>query len=72
MDLDRDPSLVYPTPTALALDPKLDRSTKLRLLRRWRMDALRLEASEAEGMMGGERSRLGEIERLLDVFARHR
>jgi hypothetical protein len=60
-----DPSLDYPTPQALVDDPKLDRQEKLKLLVRWRFDALRLQESEAEGMVDGERAPLGEINRLI-------
>jgi TrmH family RNA methyltransferase len=60
-----DPSLTYASPKALADDPKLGRSEKIRLLVRWRLDARRLQESEGEGMIGGERAPLGEIERLI-------
>jgi len=42
--------------------PKLSREQKLGILRQWEQDALRLSASEAEGMGGGEESKLGRVE----------
>lgn len=60
-----DPSLDYATPQALMDDPKLAKHEKMKLLVRWRFDALRLQESEAEGMVDGERAPLGEINRLI-------
>ncbi|TVQ41389.1 MAG: hypothetical protein EA356_00370 [Geminicoccaceae bacterium] len=60
-----DPSLDYPSPRALFDDPKLAPTEKLKLLVRWRFDAMRLIDSEGEGMVDGERAPLGEINRLI-------
>ena len=65
-ELPLDPSLEYATPQALVDDPKLSAQDKMKLLIRWRFDALRLQESEGEGMADdGERAPLGEISRLI-------
>jgi hypothetical protein len=65
VDLDkimRDPRAYFSEPQDVVAHPKLSREQKLGILRQWEQDALRLSASEAEGMGGGEESMLGRVE----------
>jgi hypothetical protein len=50
----QDPQAFFAEPQDVGDDPQLSREEKLAILRRWEQDALRLSASEAEGMGGGE------------------
>ena len=47
-----DPSRVFGSPENVESDPRLDRSTKLKILRKWREDASALSVAENEGMEG--------------------
>ncbi len=58
----RDPTTFFAEPQDVVDHPQLSREHKLRILRRWKQDALRLSASESEGMGGGEESMLGRVE----------
>jgi hypothetical protein len=58
----RDPTTFFAEPQDVVDHPKLSREHKLEILRRWKQDALRLSASESEGMGGGEESMLGRVE----------
>ena len=55
----------YDTPQAVLKDTKLDSEAKRKVLDSWRLDAMRLQASEGENMTGGEPNRLGEVDRAL-------
>ena len=58
----RDPKAFFAKPQDVAVHPQLSREEKLAILRQWQQDALRLAASESEGMGGGEESMLGRVE----------
>jgi len=60
-----DPEERFGSPEAVVAAADLSPEEKIELLERWRLDALRLADSEAEGMSGGETPALDEIERLL-------
>ena len=56
IDLERalnDPAGLFGNPDAVLHHPALTQEQKIRILNHWRLDASRLEGSEAEGM-GGE------------------
>lgn len=61
----RDPALVYGSPAEVLKDASLSAKERRRVLESWEADAIRLQASEAEGFMGGERSRLDQVEAAL-------
>jgi hypothetical protein len=63
----RDPLCFFAEPQDVAAHPQLSRENKLAILRRWEQDALRLSASEAEGMGGGEESMLGRVEQAIQI-----
>lgn len=53
IDLERalnDPAGLFGNPDAVLHHPALTREQKIRILNPWRLDASRLEGSEAEGM----------------------
>lgn len=58
----QDPKAFFAEPQDVADYPHLSREEKLAILRRWEQDALRLSASESEGLGGGEESMLGRVE----------
>jgi len=60
-----DPKQRFGTPGAVVEAVELSGDEKIAILERWRLDALRLADSEAEGMGGGENAEIDEIERLL-------
>jgi hypothetical protein len=66
----RNPTGCFKEPQDVAEHPQLSREDKLAILRRWKEDALRLSASEAEGMGGGEESMLGRVERAIQTVAK--
>lgn len=57
-----DPKGMFGTPENAVSDPRLDRSTKLEILRRWRDDAKALATAENEGMQGDEPSQLQRVQ----------
>jgi hypothetical protein len=60
-----DPAAHYDAPAGVLSDTNLDSETKQKILESWRLDAVRLQASEGENMTGGEPNRLGEVDRAL-------
>ncbi len=60
-----DPAAAYSTPEELAADESLALEERIRLLERWEADDAALLRAEGEGMGGGERPRLGRVQRLL-------
>lgn len=48
-----DPRGAFRSPENLVSDPRLDRTAKLKILRKWRDDAYAHTAAEYEGMQGG-------------------
>ena len=63
----QDPQAFFAEPQDVVDDPKLSREEKLAILRRWEQDALRLSASEAEGMGGGEENKLGRVKQAIQM-----
>ena len=57
----QDPQAFFAEPQNVADYSQLSREEKLAILRRWEQDALRLSASESEGMGGGEENMLGRV-----------
>jgi hypothetical protein len=57
----QDPQAFFAEPQDVGDDPQLSQEEKLAILRRWEQDALRLSASESEGMGGGEENMLGRV-----------
>jgi hypothetical protein len=71
-DLDkimRDPRAFFSQPRDVVAHPQLSREQKLAILREWEQDALRLSASESEGMGGGEENMLGRVESAIQAVA---
>ena len=64
-----DPKAFFAEPQDVVAHPQLSREHKLAILRRWEQDALRLSASESEGMGGGEENMLGRVERAIQAAA---
>jgi hypothetical protein len=58
----QNPQAFFAEPRDVVDYPRLSREEKLAILRRWEQDALRLSASESEGMGGGEENILGRVE----------
>ncbi len=65
----RDPRAFFSEPRYVVAHPQLSREQKLAILRQWEQDALRLSASESEGMGGGEESMLGRVESAIQAAA---
>ena len=57
-----DPKAFFAEPRDVVANLDLSRENKLAILRQWELDALRLSASESEGMGGGEEAMLGRVE----------
>jgi hypothetical protein len=64
-----DPQGSFAEPQDVVAHSELTPEQKLAILRRWEQDALRLSASESEGMVGGEENMLGRVERALQAAA---
>ena len=64
----RDPRAFFSEPRDVVANTQLSREDKLAILRRWEQDALRLSASESEGMGGGEESMLGRVVSAIDTL----
>jgi hypothetical protein len=60
----------FTEPKDVVAHPQLSRDEKLAILREWEQDALRLSASESEGMGGGEESMLGRVEESIGILER--
>lgn len=56
-----DPAAVYGTPEAVLRDDSLSTEHKLEVLRHWEAEAVHLQESEAEGLVGGEASLLDQV-----------
>ena len=65
----RNSKVFFSEPQDVVAHPQLSREHKLAILRRWEQDALRLSASESEGMGGGEESMIGRVERAIQAAA---
>lgn len=65
----RDPKAFFTEPQDVVAHSQLSREHKLAILRGWEQDALRLSASESEGMGGGEESMIGRVERAIQATA---
>jgi hypothetical protein len=71
-DLERallSPSSVFRAPEDVLEVPGLSDGQRRAILEQWALDALRLEASEDEGMPGGEPARLRQVSLLLAQLA---
>lgn len=65
---EEDPAAVFATPQDVLREAGLSREQKLRILQRWKLDALEMEVATEENMTGGERSRLDEVIAALDAM----
>ena len=63
-----DPARYFASPNDVIADERYSPAARRQILQRWHEDALRLEDSAEEGMTGGEKSRLREIELALGRF----
>jgi hypothetical protein len=63
----QDPKAFFAEPQDVANYPQLSRDEKLAILRQWEQDAIRLSASESEGMGGGEENMLGRVEHAIQM-----
>ena len=61
----QDPQAFFAEPKEVTDCPQLSRKEKLAILLRWEQDALRLSASESEGMAGGEENMLGRVKQAI-------
>ena len=61
-----DPSSVFKAPGDIAASQDLSTQQKLALLRSWEEDAREMDRAADEGMGGGERSHLRDIELLIE------
>jgi len=58
---EEDPAAVFATPQDVVDHKGLSRDEKLRILERWRLDALDMEVATEENMAGGEQSMLYQV-----------
>jgi hypothetical protein len=65
----RDPAGSFAEPQDVVAHPQLSSGEKLAILRQWEQDALRLSASESEGMGGGKEAMLGRVEGAIQAAA---
>lgn len=63
-----DPSAVYDTPRDVLDDDALSDTQKLEILRRWEVDAREKQVAEGEGMGGGERNELIDVEEAINAL----
>ena len=61
-----DPKAMFGTPEGLLSAPGLDIETKLKILKRWRLDAEALSRAEYEGMEGDSHSLLRSAKLAID------
>lgn len=61
-----DPKAAYGTPEDLLAEPGLDKETKLKILKRWTLDAEALARAEYEGMEGDGSSLLQRVKLAID------
>lgn len=61
-----DPKRVFGTPERLLSEPRLERSTKLRILKRWRQDEEALLRAQYEGMEGDGNTLLRRVDEAID------
>ena len=60
-----NPAASYSRPEDVVQDAKLSREEKIKILREWHYDAIRLQESDGENMTGGEPDRLRSISNAL-------
>ncbi len=65
---EQDPAGTFASPQEVLRHDSLSREEKLRILRRWKLDALEIEVATEEAMTGGEASRLDEVIAALDAL----
>ncbi|MDX1486342.1 MAG: hypothetical protein R3229_17870 [Alphaproteobacteria bacterium] len=61
-----DPKRVFGTPERVLSEPRLDRDTKLRILKRWRLDEEALSRAQYEGMEGDSEPLLRRVVEAID------
>jgi len=61
-----DPKAVFGTPEDLLAEPDLDKETKLKILKRWSLDAEALARAEYEGLEGDAHSALRSVKLAID------
>ena len=64
-----DPSRHFESPMDIVAHPALCAAEKAKLLRIWEVDARELEIAANENMLGGEPSRLSEVNEALRLVA---
>lgn len=62
---EEDPSEFFSSPEDVLDHPELNHEEKVRILRRWRLDALNLDVAAEENMAGGESSMLERVTKAL-------
>lgn len=62
---EQDPSEVFHSPEEVLRNESLSHNEKVRILRRWRLDALNLEVATEENMPGGNGSMLESVTKAL-------
>jgi hypothetical protein len=63
-----DPSAVYTAPREVLEDATLSDEQRLEILKRWELDAREKQVAEEEGMGGGERSELIDVEEAIKTL----
>lgn len=58
---EEDPASAFASPQDVLADGSLTHEQKVRVLRRWKLDALEMDVATEEAMAGGEPSRLDEV-----------
>jgi hypothetical protein len=61
----QDPADCYRKPGEIVVDDRLTAEQKRKVLEAWKLDADRLSESESEGMGGGVRPHVDEVEKAL-------
>lgn len=64
-----NPKTFFGTPQNVLDDPRLDRESKIAILKSWERDARELAVAEEEGMTGGEESMLQRVMRAIDKIS---
>lgn len=65
---EKDPAAVFETPREVLDRAELSREQKLRILERWKLDALDMEVAAEENMAGGERSMLAQVNLAIEAL----
>lgn len=65
---EEDPAAVFATPQDVLDRAELSRDEKLRILNRWKLDALDMEVAAEENMAGGEQSMLAQVNLAIEAL----